>query len=221
MSLFGKIFGGKSSKPEPTTQGALQDLGGMEELLIKKQEYLNRQIETSVLTAKKYVATNKRLALKALKEKKVHEKNLEQIEGILNTIHHQKSSLENAALHAEVLGVMTKTSAALKTTHKGMDVDKVHDLMEEIAEQQEVSNEITQAISNPIGLQTDVDDEDLMKELEEMEEAELNEKLLDVGPVPVENVADRLPEAPKDKLPKAKSKKEEDDLAELEAWANA
>ena len=46
MSLFGKIFGGKSSKPEPTTQGALQDLGGMEELLIKKQEYLNRQIET-------------------------------------------------------------------------------------------------------------------------------------------------------------------------------
>jgi hypothetical protein len=40
--------------------------------------------------------------------------------------------------------------------------------------------------------------------------------------VPVEDVASKLPEAPKDKLPKAKTKKqEEDDLAELEAWANA
>lgn len=64
------------------------------------------------------------MALKALKEKKTHEKQLEQIEGILNTISHQKTSLENAALHAEVLGVMAKTSAALKSTHK-MDVDKV------------------------------------------------------------------------------------------------
>ena len=80
----------------------------------------------SLATAKKHAATNKRLALKALKEKKIHEKNLEQVEGVLNTIHHQKSSLENAALHAEVLGVMTKTSAALKTTHQGMDVDKVY-----------------------------------------------------------------------------------------------
>ena len=69
------------------------------------------------------------MALKALKEKKVHEKQLEKIEGILNTIHHQKSSLENAALHAEVLGVMTKTSAALKSTHQGMDVDKVKSII--------------------------------------------------------------------------------------------
>jgi hypothetical protein len=46
MSVFGKIFGGKSSKPEPTTQGALQELSEQEEMLIKKQEYLNKKIET-------------------------------------------------------------------------------------------------------------------------------------------------------------------------------
>ena len=52
----------------------------------------------------------------------------------------------------------------------------------------------------------------------------MNEKLLDVaGPVPTTSVAEKsFPDAPRDKLPKAKSKKqEEDDLAELEAWANA
>ena len=52
----------------------------------------------------------------------------------------------------------------------------------------------------------------------------MQEQLLDVGPVPVDNMADKLPQAPKDKLPAAKTKtkkQEEDDLAELEAWANA
>ena len=65
------------------------------------------------------------MALKALKEKKVYEKELENIDGILNTIHQQKSSLENAAIHAEILALMANASAALKSTRQGMDVDKV------------------------------------------------------------------------------------------------
>lgn len=47
---------------------------------------------------------------------------------------------------------------------------QVHDLMEDINEQQEVANEIANAISNPIGLGNDVDEDDLLKELETMEE---------------------------------------------------
>ena len=76
-------------------------------------------------TAKKHAASNKKVALKALKQKKLYEKQLQDTEGILNTIHHQKSSLENAALHAEVLQVMTGTSKAMKSAQKGMDVEKV------------------------------------------------------------------------------------------------
>lgn len=43
--IFGKIFGEKNKKPEVTTQGALQSIAGMEELLIKKQEHISKQIE--------------------------------------------------------------------------------------------------------------------------------------------------------------------------------
>uniref|UniRef100_A0A915N4H5 Charged multivesicular body protein 4b n=1 Tax=Meloidogyne javanica TaxID=6303 RepID=A0A915N4H5_MELJA len=198
MSLFGKIFGEKNKKPEMTTPEALQKIANMEEMLIKKQEFLGKKIEESIATAKKHATTNKRAALKALKEKKFHEKKLEEIEGILNTIHHQKSSLENASLHSEV-----------------------HDIMEDIAESQEVTNEITQAISNPAGLQNDIDDDELLKELEDIQEEEINEKLLDVGTIPASSVTDKLPDAPKDK-PKAKAKtKEDDDMAELEAWASS
>ena len=37
-------------------------------------------------------------------------------------------------------------------------MDKVHDLMDEVAEQQEIANEIGEAISNPVGFGQDVDD---------------------------------------------------------------
>lgn len=93
--------------------------------------------------------------------------------------------------------------------------------MDDIAEQQEVANEIAEAISNPTGFGQDVDEDELMAELEQLEQEELDEKLLDVGPVPV---ASKLPDVPSTvpEQAKAKSKKQEDDdLAELEAWANA
>ena len=38
------------------------------------------------------------------------------------------------------------------------DVDKVHDLMDDVAEQQEIANEISDAISNPVGFNTDMDE---------------------------------------------------------------
>jgi hypothetical protein len=41
-------------------------------------------------------------------------------------------------------------------------------LLEDIAEQQDVATEIAAAISSPVGLQAD-DEDDLLKELEEME----------------------------------------------------
>lgn len=38
------------------------------------------------------------------------------------------------------------------------DVDKVHDLMDDVAEQQEIANEISEAISNPVGFGQDADE---------------------------------------------------------------
>ncbi len=92
--------------------------------------------------------------------------------------------------------------------------------MDDISEQQEVAQEIAEAISNPVGFGQDVDEDELLAELEELEQEELDAQLLDVGPTP----AAALPEAPtaepasRAKPAKAKAA-EDDDLAELEAWA--
>nr|XP_006823649.1 PREDICTED: charged multivesicular body protein 4b-like [Saccoglossus kowalevskii] len=90
--------------------------------------------------------------------------------------------------------------------------------MDDIQEQQELADEISTAISQPTGFGQDIDDDDLLAELEELEQEELDEKLLDVGPSPVDN----LPSVPSEALPKAKVKpvEEDEDMKELAAWAN-
>jgi len=72
------------------------------------------------------------------------------------------------------------------------DVDKVHDMMDDIAEQQEVAREISDAISNPLAFGQDVDEDDLLKELEDLEQEALDEELLKVGPM----TNDELPVSP-------------------------
>lgn len=78
------------------------------------------------------------------------------------------------------------------------DVDQVHDMMDDIAEQQDVAREISDAISNPVAFGQDIDEDELEKELEELEQEELDKELLGVGPV----AEDELPSVPKGELVK-------------------
>lgn len=197
-------------------------------------------------------------AIQALKRKKRYEKQLQQIDGTLSTIEMQREALESANTNTQVLTTMKNAADALKAAHKNMDVDQVHDMMDDIAEQQDVAKEISDAISNPVAFGallpqfpnsrnnvkssctnfrhvlsagTDVDDEELERELEELEQEELDKELLGVGP----SAAGELPEVPSDELQdktKAKAKKpvavaagdlpdeDDEDYKQMLAWAN-
>lgn len=60
MSFFGKLFGGKKENEAPTTGEAIQKLRETEEMLIKKQEFLEKKVEEYMLLAKKHASKNKR-----------------------------------------------------------------------------------------------------------------------------------------------------------------
>lgn len=124
MSVWGKLFGGKKDTG-PTPQEAIQKLRDTEEMLVKKQEYLEKKMDQEIATAKKHGTKNKRLALHALKRKKQYEKQLQQIDGTLSTIEFQREALENASTNAEVLSVMGSAAKALKAAHNNMNVDQV------------------------------------------------------------------------------------------------
>jgi len=59
-------------------------------------------------------------------------------------------------------------------------VDKVHDMMDDIAEQQDVAREISDAISNPVAFGADLDDEDLERELDELEQENFDKEIIGI-----------------------------------------
>lgn len=222
MSFFSRMFGGgKAGEKAPSPGEAIQRLREIEEMLNKKQDFLESKVKLELETAKKHGTKNKRAALAALKRKRRYEKQLTQIDGTLTTIEFQREALENANTNTEVLKIMGLAAKALKNAHENMDVDKVHDLMDEVQEQQEIANEISDAISNPVGFGTDVDEDELLEELESLEQQELDEKLIDVAGPATEN----LPEVPTAEPARVPSKpkvavEEDPDMMELAKWAS-
>jgi len=221
MSFLTKLFGGgKSGSKAPTPAEAIQRLREVEEMLMKKQDFLERKVEQELATAKKKNGTkNKRVALQALKRKKRYEKQLGQIDGTLTTIEYQREALENANTNTEVLKIMGYAAKALKNAHE-MDVDQVHDLMDEVQEQQEIANEISDAISNPVGFDREFDEDELAKELEELEQEELDEQLLNVGPSTAELPTPPTVEPARPAKAKQPVEEEDEDMKELAAWAS-
>ncbi|XP_053494096.1 charged multivesicular body protein 4b isoform X2 [Ictalurus furcatus] len=220
MSLFVKLFGssGKGGKAY-SPQEAIQRLRDTEEMLTKKQEFLEKKMEQELLTAKRNGTKNKRAALQALKRKKRYEKQLAQIDGTLSTIEFQREALENANTNTEVIKNMGFAAKAMKAAHDNMDIDKVDELMQDMTEQQELAQEISDAISKPVGFGEEFDEDELLAELEELEQMELDKNLLEIGGP--ENIL--LPNVPSTSLPsrpaKKKEEEEEDDMKDLEAWA--
>ncbi|VDQ15428.1 unnamed protein product [Trichobilharzia regenti] len=162
MSSLSKFF--KSRKNDKAeTQTAIQKLRDTHEMLTKCLIFLR------IALARKYGLKNKRLALQALARKRNYEKQLAQIDGTLNTIDSHIEALENAGTNVEVLNAMRYGSNALKNVHKNMTADDVQNIMDDIQEQRDISQEISNVISTPMGLNSDFDEDDLLRELEELE----------------------------------------------------
>ncbi|CAK7289412.1 charged multivesicular body protein 4c [Vulpes vulpes] len=235
MSKLGKFFGaGRSSKGRaaPSPQEALARLRETEEMLGKKQEYLEARVQRELTLAKKHGTRNPRAALQALKRKKRFEKQLAQIDGTLSTIEFQREALENSHTNTEVLRNMGFAAKAMKAVHENMDLNKIDDLMQEITEQQDIAQEISEAFSQRVGFGDDFDEDELMAELEELEQEALNTKMTNIRlpNVPSSSLPaqpDRLPggtsgvssTARRSRAASSKRTEEDDDIKQLAAWA--
>lgn len=60
MSFFGKMFGGKKEEAALTTGEAIQNLRETENMLMKKQEFLEKKIDLELDVARKNGTKNKR-----------------------------------------------------------------------------------------------------------------------------------------------------------------
>ena len=142
INAFQRLFDFGSKKDETknvSSSDAIKRLADVEEMLNKKQQHLESQIEEEKATAIRCSKQgNKRGALMALKRKKKYEKTLVQLDGTLTTLETQREYLQNASTNMDVLHVMRQAASALKKTNQNLDVDQVHDLMDDLSEQHSV-----------------------------------------------------------------------------------
>lgn len=158
------------------------------------------------------------MARTALRRKKMHEKNLEGLQGQMDSLESQLNAIESANLNYETMKAMKQGSKALKHIHGNLNIDKVDQTMDEIEEQVALGQEINNAISRPVaGLE--MDEEELNDELENLEQEILEEKMVGAGRAPTSALpgATEKSSVPAGKnRPVAASKEEEEEDSEEE-----
>ena len=201
MDFFAKLFGRKSKKQNPKPKGgkspvnaipmeksegnpevtAFKRLVDTEQMMFKKQEFLEKKIAEQQEIAKINRTKNKAAALKALNQKKIYEDQLKQNAGKISAMEKQKESLEVSITNRVVVDAMSHVAIALKNVHKKMDVETVEEIINDINDQQDLGKEIGDLISNPASFgQPDVDEDELENELEGLIQEDLKDKFPDV-----------------------------------------
>jgi len=183
MNLFGTKKKATKAGGNSSVSESIQQLRQAHETLEKREQHLNKQIQQAQSEAlKRLKAKDKRGALHHMKRKKMYEKHLEQLFGKKNNIEVQISTLEGAVGNAEVLHAMRQGALALKNAVKESDVDKVADVMDEINDSMALAEEMGDAMAQPIG--PVMDEDELTKEIEDMENELMSEDLLSTPVVP-------------------------------------
>lgn len=148
----------------------------------------------------------------ALRKKKQYETEVDKLEDQKRTVEAQLFSIQNANMQHETLITMKKGAEAMKSIHKGMNIEKVDKTMDEIRDQMDISNEISEALSSSrLGVAVE-DEDELAAELERMQQEDLETKLLDGGRVPAASLSVAPVSVPKGKIvQKAPATEEEED----------
>ncbi|OLL23500.1 Vacuolar-sorting protein snf7 [Neolecta irregularis DAH-3] len=236
MSAWLDWFGGSKRRKDAPKEAIVQ-LREQISLLEKRENHLRRQIDTQLDIAKANAHNKDKkgisfeicalflflnfmrngvfiaiVALQALKRKKAYESDLQKTSDTKDAIETQVTAIETANINYETMLAMKKGSSAMKSIHGRLNVDKVDATMDEIHEQMALGDQIADVISRPLGGIAELDEEDLLQELKELEQEELDEKMLQVGKTPT-----ALPKAPTTAERKKKVQEEDEEEAELRA----
>jgi len=136
----------------------------------KRQIFLQSKIDRTILpeAKQKMAMGDKRGALFLMKRKKMYQAEIEKLDNVRMTLETQAIQLEAAAHNQDTVKAMQTGNSAMKRLRKAFGVDKVDELMDDMRDEAETAEEISQAIASPLDPYGMVDDDELMRELEEL-----------------------------------------------------
>lgn len=155
-----------------------------EEMLDKRRNHLQSQYDQAMLAVKgRLKAKDQKGARYDLQRSKLYEKEIDQIMGKKHNISTQIHTLESASYTKEVVASMKLGAEALRAHMSESDVDKAQDVIDDITEQMQMAQELSDALSQPLG--PPVDEDALSKELADMEAAMMDADLAEAPLAPV------------------------------------
>jgi len=217
MSSWMSWFAGAKDTKKPAREAIIKLRQNLQ-LLERKEEHLQKQVDDQHAKAKANAVTNQKLAKEALLRKKTLQADLDRLAGQKFTLETQVNALESANIHQEVLEAMKGGATALSKIHRNMTVEDVDVTMDSIREQMAVTKEISDAISSTVVTGIEVDEEDIESELRELEGEVLDERLKGAERAPVHTPASPTRETiDKGKQRTEEETEEERQLRELQA----
>lgn len=214
--MWNYLFGGNKQQKKELPKKAIVELREHIQMLNKKRTHLELQINDQDQLARKHLATNKALAKNALKRKKGYEANLMKIENQIDSLETQLTAIEGANLNLETMKAMKQGAQAMKQIHGEYDVDKVETTMDDIREQVELAEEISEAISRPVGGEY-IDEDELDEELAALQEEENEAKEQHKQPAKTTVSQPELPEFPTVNRNKPQAVEDDEDEEALRA----
>ncbi|KAK3679054.1 ESCRT-III subunit protein snf7 [Recurvomyces mirabilis] len=210
---WGSLFGGNAAKSKDAPKNAILGLRGTLDMLSKREKHLQNQMDEQDAIARKNVNSNKGVAKAALRRKKNYEHQLEQTSAQMLTVEREISSIETANINKETLDAMKHAQQAMKNIHGGLTIDKVDQTMEDLREEHAIAEEIAEALTQG-SIGQGVDEDELDEELAELQQEELDNKMLKTGSVPVSDQIQRMPAVNTGAVSSRQQRVEEDDEEE-------
>ena len=170
-----RLFGSKNTAPKPTLQSAISNVDTRVDSIEVKLAKVNAELTGyQQKLAKMRDGPGKQAikakALKVLQRRKMYEGQREQLQ-------QQSWNMEQAGMMQDNLKNVMTTVDAMKTTNKALkqqygkiNIDKIEQMQDEMADLMEVGNEINESISRAYDVPEDVDEAELDAELEAMGE---------------------------------------------------
>jgi charged multivesicular body protein 4 len=221
--LFGKKQNEIKVKKETENRAnkSIEKMNNTIELLEKRQKLLQKKMEQETERAKAFLQKgNKAAAAQCLKNKKQHQAQFDKLSSQIANMMTMVSTLEGAATDVETLKANQEAAKSLKEIYKEVGgVEKVEDIFDDVRDTMDRANELSAALSQPLGDPAFEDDIDA--ELEALEESALSSQLNELDkPSKVKPTKAATTTVATTTKAKAKSA-EEDELSQLEAELNA
>ena len=170
--------------------------------LEKRENHINKKIAKNIKAARLKVSQgDKRGAMQHIRRKKMYDRECNKLRGIKLTLQQQIINLEGAQINMQLVNALSEGTQALKIITQTHTIEEVEELRDDIEEQQQNINEVSDLLAKPL---TIVDEDELEEEFNNMISESLNDELLTIN----------LPEAPTTNV---KSQlQEEEELKKLE-----